>query len=492
MTPSPAARSGPPSEKKAPVTPLPPPSPDPLPALSVQDRLTLGLARRGADSAMHLGLVMLLDGPIPTLGELRAHLDERLASAPELALRIGGPPTRPRWVVDPAFGSARHVHELVLPPGVPAGPDQVMAAVLDLTLPADRPRWGLWLVRPADGADGGYALCYRAHHAFQDGMAAMGTVEALFGDPPPAPRPAPGPTHPATPHAATAPDDAGPARPARLGVAALRELLPRRRPPAGWSGLEHPPTGRRTAVTTSVELPRLYALGRATGASLGQLCLAAATATLRARHPQDWPADRPCPALHANLGISLRDPDDPRRLLGNRAGVLRIALPCGEPSPTARLAALRREVTPELVATVGRLHRTLLHRTPYWCARLGLRRSLDPRHTALSLADVRLRRPLALGADRVHSVYPLPVSVPGQPLFIAWTADRRRLYVTFLADEALADGPDLATLWHRAVDDLEAGAVEAGLLPHPAGPHPAGPATAGPAAGPAAGAVATR
>ncbi|WP_371480472.1 wax ester/triacylglycerol synthase domain-containing protein [Kitasatospora sp. NBC_00315] len=425
-----------------------PPLPGEPPALSVQDRITLDLAGRGADSAMHLGLVMLLDGPPPTRRELLAHVRGRLAAAPELTLLIGGPRARPRWVVDPAFDPGRHVHELVLAPGAPPGPDQVIAAVLDLPLPADRPRWGLWLVRPAEGD--GYGLCYRAHHAFQDGTAAMGTVEELFG--PGLPRQGPWPTPP--------PADARADRPAPLAwldATTLRALLPRRREPARWSGLERPLTGSRTAVTTSLELSRLHALGRATGASVAQLCLAAATGTLRARHPLDWDAaaGRPGPVLHANLGIGLRDSDDALRLLGNRAGVLRIPLPCGEPHAPDRLEALRREVAPGRIAEIGRLHRTLFQRTPYRYARLGLRHSLDPRHTALSLADVRLRRPLAFGAAPVHSTYPLPVSVPGQPLFIAWTADRRRLHVTFLADDALTGAAELPALWHRAVEELE-------------------------------------
>ena len=443
-------------------------APEALPRLSTQDRITLDLARRGADSAMHLGLVLLLDGPAPTRAELVAHLAARLPAVPELGCRIEGPPARPRWAVDHSFDPARHVHELLLPGADAGDPDRVLAAVLDLPLPGDRPRWGVWLLRPAPGADGtagptGYALCYRAHHAFQDGAAAMATAEELFGArwPVPPRRPAePGAGAPGAASAGAIPGmRAGSGGSGRHRAATVRDLLPPLRRSADWSGLDRPLTGRRSASTAVVELAGLHAVCRATGASLNQVCLAAATATLRAWHPGDRPAALPTGTLHANLGVSVRGPEDPHRLLGNRAGVLRVGLPCGEGSPLDQLRQLQQQVTPGRVADLGRRHRALFQRMPYWYGRLGLRHSLDPRYTPLSLADVRLRRPLAFGDTPVRLVFPLPVSVPGQPLFIAWTVGRRQLQVTFLTDDALTGGAELPGLWRRALTALEAAAT---------------------------------
>lgn len=412
----------------------------PPPALSVQDRIVLELARRSSDAAMHLGLVLLLDGDPPTLEDLAGHLRSRLGTMPELTFRIGGSARRPRWEPDSSFDLRRHVHEDSLPVG---GPDAVLASMLDRSLPRDRPLWGVWLVR----LNGGYALCYLAHHAFQDGLAAVETVERLFGPPPAPERALP----------ASRPDE-----PLRWNAALLKELLPPLRRTTRWSVLDRPLSGERTGRTAHVELSRLHGIGRATGANINQICLAALTTALRSWHPADWAA--PGPGLRATLAVNVRGAERPYRLLGNHSGVAGVPLPCSDPSPLGRLALLQEEVTFARFAELGRRHRVLYQRMPYWCGSLSLSRSIDPRFTPLTLADVRLRRPLEFAGTSVHGVYPVPVSVPGQPLFVAWTTHRQQLFTTFLTDTAVPGGPDLVRHWYGAFDTLETAARD---LPRP-------------------------
>jgi diacylglycerol O-acyltransferase len=408
-----------------------------LPSLSVQDRLVVKLARRSTDCAMHLGLVMLLSGPAPTVDQLTAHLHSRLAATPELTYRVGGPPRHPRWEPDPSFNIDHHVHDHVLPRGDATNADHILEAILDQPLAADRPLWGVWLIRGTNG----YALCYRAHHAFQDGSAASLTTDLLFGPP----------TALVADHHRLRQDPEP--RPVAWNAAVLKDLLPPLRRTAHWSALDTPLTGCRTASTASVELSRLHAIGRASGASVNQVCLAAVTATVRAWHPQDWTT--PGRELRATLATNVRAPHEPHRLLGNKAGVANVSLPCAEPSPLRHIDIMKEKVPFTRLADLNRRHRVLFQKLPYWCGNLAINRSIDPRYTPLTLANVRIRRPLEFHGTPVHAVYPLPVSVPGQPLFIAWTTHRKQLHTTFLTDTAVSGRKHLARLWHEAIDALE-------------------------------------
>ncbi|MER8047196.1 wax ester/triacylglycerol synthase domain-containing protein [Streptomyces sp. NPDC094032] len=395
------------------------PPPPPRIALTDRDRITLELARHGGD--MILGAVLRLDGPPPAASELAEHLRARIRSVPELTYRpYGLSGGRPYWAQDPDFDVARHVYEVARPARPAHAADADLAAVLDRPLPEDRPLWGVWLVRPSGPGETGYALCYRVHHAFQDGLAAMAAVEALFG---PEPGAAP------VPLAEGDPDSE------------------RRGAPEGDP--ESAPDGTPgSLVTLRLDTAVLFRAARAAGASLHQLCLALATATAR-----EWAPLAGVVPLRANLGISLRPPATPVRPVGNQVGVLSVELPVDEPDPLARLRCLVQGVPGERLVGRGlRAHR-LRARWPL-LDRFALRRAIDPRTAALSVADVRLRRVLEFAGAPVRRVYPIPVLVPGQRLFIAWTSYRGQLHVTFRTDRPTPELDLLPRLWRSAVDDL--------------------------------------
>ncbi|WP_326689421.1 MULTISPECIES: wax ester/triacylglycerol synthase domain-containing protein [unclassified Streptomyces] len=506
---------------------LPPPRPapsltEPRP-LSVRDRLILDLARRGPDSSLHLGGLLLFAGRPPRTDELAAQLAARVLAAPELTYRLveggsGGRPDgsrpgrgrsvgrRPVWVPDAAFDVRRHIHRVTVPGSVPRDPDATLRAVLDQPLERDRPLWGVWLVEregsrgerdgrgerggPGQGGRGeGFALCYRAHHAFQDGRAAVETMERLFG-PPPHQR-----TSPLGAQLATAPARGD------WGLTVLKDLLPPVRPTASWpaltalTGSAAPGTdagrtaGRgtgRVAVTGSCDLAPLHAVSRATRAGITQICLAAVTAALRAWHPDAWAGD-PALSLRATFAISLRTADDPLRLLGNHGGVATVPLPCGEPSPMRQLALLQREVTHARLSAVGRRHRVLFDRLPYWCGRIGLSRGIDPRYVPLTLADVRARARLTWAGQPPVAFFPVPVSVPGQPLFVAWTTYGGQLHATFVGHSAVPGIEALPALWNAGLAALAAGAESLPAASPAPGSGPGVGPDVGPGVGPDAG-----
>ena len=422
--------------------------------LSVRDRLILDIARRGPDSALHLGGVLLFAGTPPTMDELAAHLAARLLSAPELTYRLAGTARQPAWTPDPSFDVTRHIHRVTVPGSVPRAPDATLRAVLDQPLDRDGPLWGVWLVEgegagagagagagEGEGEGGGFALCYRAHHAFQDGRAAAETIERLFG--------------PQT-HESCAPQAAqlvpAPVR-KDWGLTLLKDLLPPVRPAASWPALTAASGTGRTAVTGSCDLAPLHAISRTTRATVTQICLAAVTGALRAWHPETWAGARGR-SLRATFAISLRTADDPLRLLGNHGGVATVPLPCGEPSPLRHLSLLQREVTHTRLSALGRRHRVLFDRLPYWCGRIGLNRGIDPRYVPLTLADVRTRARLTWAGQTPVALFPIPVSVPGQPLFVAWTTFGGRLHVTFVGDAAVPGLDRLPALWRAGLAAL--------------------------------------
>ncbi|WP_329623651.1 WS/DGAT domain-containing protein [Streptomyces sp. NBC_01255] len=398
------------------------------------DRLSLDVAALHAtDSALHLGALITLEGEPPSRGEVSEQLSRRAARLPELAHRLAGRPGRPRWEPDPRFDPDRHVYEL---PGS-ADPAAVLAELLRQPLPRDRPLWGIWLVRRVGG---GYGLGYRAHHAFQDGAAAVATLERLLG-PEEAPRPRVLSFRPPRPVS---------------WAAVLPELRPPRRT-TWWPALDTPPSQAYAATLADVDTARLHALGRLTGATVPQLCLALATEALRAWHPHDWEPGGPGHGLglRANLAIGVRGPGDPLPLLGNRVAVAGVDLPCGEPDPLRRLDRVGRALDYPRLARLADAHRVILRRLPYRVGRLALTRSVDARYTPVGVADLRIRRPLGFAGVPASGVYALPVMVPGQPLFVSWVTHRRRLHVTFTTDSALAGADRLPEAWHTALAALE-------------------------------------
>ncbi|GAA3046205.1 wax ester/triacylglycerol synthase family O-acyltransferase [Streptomyces roseofulvus] len=407
---------------------------DALP-LALLDRLSLDTAAlHPSDTALHLGGFVTLEGEPPPREQVARWLERRVADLPELAHRLGGSTRRPHWEPDPGFDPARHLYEL------PGSPDPAAAAaeVVRQPLPRDRPLWGLWLVRRV-GA--GYGLCYRAHHAFQDGAAAVATLEHLLGD-----------------------EEGRPARTqaglARRRPVRWRAVLPEFRPPGRttwWSALDTPPSHRPAVALADTPLARLHALGRRLGATVPQLCLALTADTLRAWHPDDWAPGGPGHGrgLRAGMGIGVRDPREPFPLLGNRVAVAGLDLPCGEPDPERRLGALGRAVDYGRLAALADAQGAVLRRLPYRLGKLSLGRAVDARYTPVMVADLRIRRPLGFDGAPATAVYPLPVRVPGQPLFVAWATHRRRLHTTFVADAALAGADRLPEHWEAALTALE-------------------------------------
>jgi diacylglycerol O-acyltransferase / wax synthase len=159
------------------------------------DRLTAVdasfLTNETGASHMHIGAIVICEGPPPSYDELLAHIEGRLHLVPRYRQKLAFPPVetgRPFWIDDPQFNLEYHVRHSALP--APGGEDQLrkMAArVFSQQLDRTKPLWELWLVQGLKRKR--FALISKTHHAVIDGIAGVDIATVLF-DVKPVPEPA--------------------------------------------------------------------------------------------------------------------------------------------------------------------------------------------------------------------------------------------------------------------------------------------------------------
>ena len=116
--------------------------------LSTLDYSFLSLER--GELPMHMGSLMVFDGPAPSYEEFRAAIAARLDLLPRYRQRVREVPMQlnaPVWVDDPHFQLDYHLRHIALPP--PGGEEQLQAVtsqLLDQRLDLSRPLWEAWLI----------------------------------------------------------------------------------------------------------------------------------------------------------------------------------------------------------------------------------------------------------------------------------------------------------------------------------------------------------
>src|SRR5919197_4551491 len=150
------------------------------------DRLTAVdasfLAQEGPTAHMHVGAVMIFEGPAPAYDELADHVRSRLHLVPRFRQKLAFPPFetgRPLWVDDPNFNLEYHVRDTALPaPGSEKQLRALAARVHSQALDRSKPLWELWLVHGLEG--GRFALLSKTHHALVDGVSGVDLATVLF------------------------------------------------------------------------------------------------------------------------------------------------------------------------------------------------------------------------------------------------------------------------------------------------------------------------
>jgi len=140
------------------------------------------LVQEKQSSHMHVGALVIFDGPPPGRDEFIAHLGARLQRVPRYRQRLAFPPLeagRPFWVDDPSFNLDYHVRHTALPkPGSEEQLRELAGRIFSQRLDRSKPLWEVWIVHGLE--DGRFALISKTHHALVDGVSGVDIATVLF------------------------------------------------------------------------------------------------------------------------------------------------------------------------------------------------------------------------------------------------------------------------------------------------------------------------
>jgi diacylglycerol O-acyltransferase / wax synthase len=315
---------------------------------------------------MHVGSVLIFEGPAPAYGDLVRLLLAKLPQVPRYRQRVRTVPLhlgRPMWTDDEHFQILYHVRHTAVPS--PGGDDQLRnlaGRVFAQRLDMRKPLWEIWLVEGL--ADNRWAVISKTHHCMIDGVAGMDLAAVLLdrtADHEP-PQPTEWTPEPATSTATSVLDGLRDAvvRPLQqlAAVPALARNLPTRQElldfgrglPANVqrlrdrvpSSLNGPIGPHRRWEWLRVGLDEVKVVRKAFGGTVNDVVLAAVTRGFR-----DLLAGRDeltaGEVVRSLVPVSVRSPDE-RGRMDNRVSGLLVNLPVSEPDPVKRLANLRGQM----------------------------------------------------------------------------------------------------------------------------------------------------
>ena len=430
-----------------------------LDRLSAEDVRILGL--EAGNIRGHVCKVLILGAgdvrPLPTLGELRAHIDGCLDAAPRLRRRLvrsAFTAGSSLWVDDEEFDIARHVRA-VEKPG-PVGPERLREIVADLMaerLDRAHPLWRIDVVEAM--TDGSMALVWRIHHCLADGATMMrlagqilwaGSSDVARVAASAAWRPVPAPGGVALLARCTAAGLGPAARRARSVGARARGLAQARR--VGWDSksamkrelariarptpLDHDAGPARRVAFASAPFAACRAAAKAIdpAVTVNDFVLGAVAGGMRA-----WLAHRGLPSegIRAKVPVSLHDPGG-RDDAANRDSYFFVDLPVGEPDMAERLRAVNRQT----------VERKRLHDAEaLYAATLRpsvARRAMSPEVFTLNVSNVPGPREdvYVLGA-RVCELYSVAEIAQHHALRVAVISAAGTLFFGLCADRDVAD-----------------------------------------------------
>ncbi len=148
--------------------------------LTPLDDLFINLERN--ELPMHIGSLLIFDGPPPAQEDVLASIGGRLDRIPRYRQRVREAPLRlgqPVWADDPHFHLPYHVRRTAVPaPGGDAELRALASRLLSQRLDMLRPPWELWLIEGLAG--GRFAVLNKVHHAMIDGLSGADLMENIL------------------------------------------------------------------------------------------------------------------------------------------------------------------------------------------------------------------------------------------------------------------------------------------------------------------------
>jgi diacylglycerol O-acyltransferase len=327
---------------------------------------------------MHIGGLLIFEGPAPTYREFVEFLDGRLDRIPRYRQVISRVPLNlgpPAWLDDQHFHLPYHVRHTALPqPGTDAQLRTLTGRILSLRLDLERSPWETWLIEGL--TDGRFAVVNKVHHAMVDGLSGADLMEVLLDPNPQRPtveasawEPQPWPSAASR---VTASIGAGVRQPIKrlqhIGASVEAPMRALRSVAATAVGtvrlgqkmahtenhLLGQPGPHRRWVWAEGDLWQVKVIKNAFGGTVNDVILTAIAGGFRTfllgREAELAPQD----CIRTMVPVSTRQPDAPKG--GNEVAALFVDLPVGIADPVQRLQAMRERMVD--VKTSGLLQGT--------------------------------------------------------------------------------------------------------------------------------------
>jgi diacylglycerol O-acyltransferase len=455
------------------------------------------LTNESSSSHMHVGAIMIFEGPAPSYDDLLDHVRGRADAVPRFRQKLAYPPAqtgRPFWIDDSNFNLEYHLRHSALPaPGSEEQLRRMAARVFSQQLDRSKPLWELWLIQGL--TRNRFALVTKTHHAVVDGVSGVDIATVLF-DLNPVPEPAdPDRTWAPEPEPSAAtllakgvedlvrtpvravrrlervvehPDSA--VRQVRDAVEAVSEV--------GWNFANSAPKvplnveigSHRRFVWVRSDLDHLKRVKNVFGGTVNDVVLAVVAGALR-----DWLRGRGIRTqgleLRAQVPVSIRGQDEHGQL-GNRLAVMRAPLPVYIDDPVRRLETVTRAMQ-GLKQSKQALGAEVISRfndfAPPTLLAQAARINFSTRLFNLTVTNVPGPQvPLYVLGRELEDVFPVGFLPPNQALFVAIMSYNGGVNFGLLADyDAMDDVDVVAQGIEAAIAELVAAAEAVEAAPQP-------------------------